>query len=84
MREVKKKERQKPRRLNKKRVKRGNEKRRKKRTKRGRSKEDVRVLVKGEIWRVAEMFLGKTPWRSSRGGPVVNLIRVPVCVWCLA
>ena len=63
MRKVKKKEKEK------KRVKRGKEKRRKKRTKRGRLKENVRVLflwkplkflIKAEIRRVAEMFLGNT------------------------
>ena len=54
MKEVKKKEWQKRRRM-KKRVKRGKEKRRKKRTKRGLLEEDVR-----EIWRVVVVFLRNT------------------------
>ena len=70
MRKVKKKEKLKLREKKKKKVKRGKERRRKKRMKRRRLKEDVRVLflwkplkflVKREMWRVAEMFLGKTP-----------------------
>ena len=64
----------------------------KKRTRRGRSKEDVRVLfrwrplkflVKGEIWRVVVIFLGKTPWRILGIGLIVSLFRVRVCGWCL-
>ena len=53
MREVKKKERQKPRRMKKKRVYRGKEKRRKQGTKRGRSKEDARVV---SLWRLFNIF----------------------------
>ena len=61
-------------------------------SKRGLFKEDVRVvfqrkpfkfLVKGEIWSVVVIFLGKTLWRSLRTGLIVNLICVRVCVWCL-
>ena len=82
MREVKRNEPQKPRRVKKKRVNIGKEKRRKKRTKRGRSKEDVRVsfrwrplkfLVKEKIWRVAEMSPGNTSWRNLGIGLIVNL-----------
>ena len=79
-------------RMKKKGVKRGREKRRKKRTKRELLEEYVRVLflwkpltflVKGEIWRVVVIFLGKTPWRSLRTGLVVNLICVREWEWCL-
>ena len=68
------------------------ERRSKKRMKRGRLKEDVRVwflwkflkfLVKSEMWRVAEMFPGKTSWRSLRTCLIVSLLLVRMCVWCL-
>ena len=90
--EVKKNEWEKRRGMKKKGVKRGKENVRQKRSKRGLFKEDVRVvfqrkpfkfLVKGEIWRVVVIFLGKTLWRSLRTGLIVNLIRVRVCVWRL-
>ena len=76
----------------KKRVKRGKERRSKKRTKRGRSKEDVRVLflwkllklfVKGETCRVAEMFPGNTSWRRLRACLTVSLLLVSWWVRCL-
>ena len=89
--EVKKNEWEKRRRMKKKGVKRGKEKRRKRRAER-RLLKGVRVvfprkpfkfLVKGEIWRVVVIFLGKTLWRSLGTGLIVNLIRVRVCVWRL-
>ena len=55
-------------------------------------KEDVRVLflwkplkflVKGEIRRVVEMFLGKTSWTILRTCLIVSLIFVRMSVWCL-
>ena len=76
----------------KKRAKRGKGKRRKKRTKWRLVKEDVRVVflwkplkssVKGEIWRVVEIFLEKTSWRSLRTCLIVSLFLVSWCVLCL-
>ena len=92
MREVKKKERQEPRKMKQKRVEKGKEKRRKKSTKRRRSKEDVRVLflwgplkslVKGQTWRVVVTCLERTSWRSMRTCLIVSLNLVRMCVWCL-
>ena len=40
-------------------------------------------LVKGEIWRVAEMFLGNTSWRSLRTSLTVSKLLVSWYGWCL-
>ena len=68
------------------------EKRGGERRERNGDEEDVRVsfrwrplkfLVKGDIWRVVVIFLGKTPWRKLGIGLIVNLFHVRVCGWCL-
>ena len=47
------------------------------------SVEAFEILVKGEIWRVVEMFLGNTSWRSLRTCLTVSLLLVSWCVRCL-